>query len=213
MPLARLGWTTVLLLSVMPESAAGYDQMARPSSPVLRMKLFCTVQLVAFPLKFRPSASVDRTSVFSTVQLLLPYWSQNPTLVSWIHRPFTVQPEPSEPSMALAVLSSWRPTVEPRIANPLRLTGPATTEVLSMSSLVLICEYQSPAPTMVALLTCSAEPTRKVPGGIHTDWPAELAAEMALRKAAVESEPPVGSAPSETTEMEPAGWAAAAATS
>ena len=135
----------VLLANVMLESAAGYDQMASPSSPLLRRKLFLTVQLVALPLKFRPSASVDSTMLFSTVQLLFPYWSQNPTLVSWIHSPFTVQPLPSEPLMALAVLSSWRPTVLPRMAKPLRLTGPDTAEVLSMNSLVLICEYQSPA--------------------------------------------------------------------
>jgi hypothetical protein len=65
-------------------------------------------------------------TLFSTVQLLLPYWSQNPTLVSWIHRPLTVHPVPSEPSIALAVLSSCRPTVEPRIAKLLRLIGPET---------------------------------------------------------------------------------------
>ncbi len=124
------------------------------------MKLLRTVQLLALPLKFSPSASVDSITLFSTVQLLLPYWSQKPTFVSWIHRPLTVHPLPSDPSIAFAVLSSCRPTVEPRIAKPLRLTGPETAEVLSMNSLVLICEYQSPAPTMVALLTCSGELTR-----------------------------------------------------
>ena len=70
------------------------------------MKLLLTVQLVALPLKLRPSASVDSMTVFSTVQLLLPYCSQNPTFVSWIHSPLTVQPVPSEPLIALAVLSS-----------------------------------------------------------------------------------------------------------
>src|ERR1700742_721894 len=176
------------------------------------MKLFFTVQLVALPLKLRPSASVDSMTVFSTVQLLLPYWSQKPTFVSWIHSPLTVKPLPSDPSIAFAVLSSWRPTVLPRIAKPLRLTGPETGEVLSMNSLVLTCEYQSPAPAIVAEFTWSAELTRKVPAGIHTASPAELAAEMALRNAVVESAAPVGSAPSLVTEMELAGWAVAAAT-
>src|SRR6266702_2945149 len=191
MPLARLGCTTVLL----------------------RMKLFLTVESVALPLKFRPSASVERISQFSTVILVLPYWSQNPTLVSWIHRPFTTEPVPSEPLMALAVLSSCRPTVEPRIAKPLRLTGPGTAIVLSMNSLVLICEYQSPAPAMVALLTCSGELIKKVPGGIHTGSPFALAAEIALPNAAVESALPEGSAPSVTTDTELAGRLAAAGTS
>src|ERR1700728_3510854 len=122
------------------------------------MKLFFTVQLDALPLKLTPSASVDSMTLFSTVQLLLPYCSHSPTLVSWIHSPFTVQPLPSEPSMAFAVLSSCRPTVLPRIAKLLRLTAPEIAEVLSMSSLVLICEYQSPAPSIVAELTWSAEP-------------------------------------------------------
>src|SRR5580693_5214787 len=84
------------------------------------MKLFFTVQLDALPLKLTPSASVDSMTLFSTVQLLLPNCSHMPTLVSWIHSPFTVQPLPSEPSMAFAVLSSCRPTVLPRIAKPLR---------------------------------------------------------------------------------------------
>src|SRR5258708_18574445 len=70
--------------------------------------------------------------------------------------------------MALAVLSSCRPTVLPRIAKPLRFTAPDTADVLSMNSLVLICEYQSPAPSIVTPLTCSAEPMRKAPDGIHT---------------------------------------------
>src|SRR5579875_76177 len=157
MPLARFGCSTVLSLNVMPESAAGYDQMARPSSPVLRIRLLVTVELVALPLKFSPSASVDRITQFSTVMLVLPYWSQNPTLVSWIQTPLTIEPVPSDPLIALAVLSSCRPTVEPRIANPLRLTGPGTAEVLSMNSLVLIWVYQSPAPSMVALFIWSAE--------------------------------------------------------
>src|ERR1700751_3027856 len=135
MPLASVGCTIVLLLKVMFVSAVGNDQMARPSSPVLRRKLFFTVQPDALPLKFRPSASVDSTTLFSTVQPLLPNWSQNPTFVSWIHRPLTVQLLPSEPSIALAVLSSWRPTVEPMIAKLLRVIGPATADVLSISSL------------------------------------------------------------------------------
>src|SRR5579875_12680 len=160
MPLARLGCSTVLLLNVMPESAAGYDQMASPSSPVLRMKLLVTVQLVALPLKFRPSASVDSTMLFSTVQLLFPYCSQKPTLVSWIHSPLTVQPLPSDPLIALAVLSSCRPTVLPMIEKPLRLIGPDTDEVLSMNSFVLMTEYQAPAPVIVALPNCRAELTR-----------------------------------------------------
>src|SRR5277367_2347447 len=75
------------------------------------MKLFFTVQLDALPLKLTPSASVDSMTLFSTVQLLLPNCSHMPTLVSWIHSPLTVQPLPSEPSMAFAVLSSCRPTV------------------------------------------------------------------------------------------------------
>src|SRR5258708_36250157 len=65
--------------------------------------------------------------------------------------------------MALAVLSSCRPTVLPRIAKPLRFTAPDTADVLSMNSLVLICEFQSPAPSIVTPLTCSAEPMRKEP--------------------------------------------------
>ena len=38
--------------------------------------------------------------------------------------------------------------------------APEIAEVLSMSSLVLICEYQSPAPSIVAELTWSPEVTR-----------------------------------------------------
>src|ERR1700677_2158177 len=195
MPLARVGATMVLFSNVMLESSAGYDQIARLSSPVPRMKLFFTVQLDALPLKLTPSASVDSMTLFSTVQLLLPYCSHSPTLVSWIHSPFTVQPLPSEPSMALAVLSSCRPTVLPRIANPLRLIGPATSEVLSISSLVLICEYQSPAPSIVPFWICSGELMRKVPLGIQTASPALLAAVIAWLNAEVESLTPVGSAP------------------
>src|SRR5579875_591225 len=186
--------------------------MARPSSPVLRMKLLVTVQLVALPLKFSPSASVDRITVFFTVQSLLPNCSQNPTLVSWIHRLSAVQPLPSDPLIALCVLSSNRPTVLPMIAKPLRLIGPGTAEVLSMNSLDLIVVYQSPAPSIVALLNCSAELIRNVPCGIQTDSPLALAAEMAAWKADVESDWPVGSAPSETTDTELAGWLAAAGT-
>src|ERR1700761_2948105 len=133
--------------------------MASPSSPVLRMKLPVTVEFVALPLKFRPSASVESTTLFSTVTLVLPYCSQNPTLVSWIHRPLTIDPVPSEPLMALAELSSCRPTVEPMIEKPLRLIGPETAEVLLMNSLVLIVVYQAPAPAIVALLSCRAELT------------------------------------------------------
>src|SRR6202021_2557033 len=114
------------------------------------MKLFFTVQLDALPLKLTPSASVDSMTLFSTVQLLLPYCSHMPTLVSWIHSPFTVQPLPSDPSIAFSVLESFLPTVEPRLAKPLRLTAPEMAEVLSMNMLDLICEYQSPAPSMVA---------------------------------------------------------------
>ena len=51
-----------------------------------------------------------------------------------------------------------------------------------------------------------------MPDGIHTDSPAALAAEIALRNAVVESLAPVGSAPSLVTEIEFAGWAAAAGT-
>src|ERR1700691_5071095 len=111
MPLARVGATIVLFSNVMLESSAGYDQMARLSSPVPRRKLFFTVQLLALPLKLMPSAwvdsmtlfstvrflafpfklissrSVDFMTLFSTVQLLFPYWSHSPTLVSWIHSP------------------------------------------------------------------------------------------------------------------------------
>ena len=97
--------------------------------------------------------------------------------------------------MAFAVLSSCRPTVLPRIAKPLRFTAPDTADVLSMNSLVLSCEYQSPAPSMVTPLTCSAEPMRKVPDGIHTGSPAVFAAEIALRNAVAESLAPVASAP------------------
>ena len=64
-----------------------------------------------------------------------------------------------------------------------------------MSSLVLICEYQSPAPSMVPALICSGELMRKVPDGIHTDSPAAFAAEIAWLNAEVESFTPVGSAP------------------
>src|SRR5579863_10155163 len=98
------------------------------------------------------------------------------------------------------------------MAKLLRLTGPDTAEVLSMSSLVLTCEYQSPAPSIVAEFTWSAELTRKVPDGIHTASPAKLAAEIALRNAVVESLAPVGSAPSLVTEIVLAGWEMAAGT-
>src|ERR1700721_2142627 len=127
------------------------------------MKLFFTVQLDALPLKLTPSASVDSMTLFSTVQLLLPYCSHSPTLVSWIHSPFTVHPLPREPSRAFEGGSSCRPTVLPRIAKPLRLIGPATSEVLSISSLALICEYQSPAPSIVPALICRCELMRKGP--------------------------------------------------
>src|ERR1700722_6599689 len=195
MPLARVGATIVLFANVMFESAVGYDQIARLSSPVPRMKLFFTVQLEPLPLKLTPSASVDSMTLFSTVQLLLPNCSHMPTLVSWIHSPFTVQPLPSEPSMALAVLSSCRPTVLPRIAKPLRLIGPETAEVLSMSSFALSCEYQSPAPSIVPAWIFRCELTRKVPLGIQTASPAEFAAVIAWLNAEVESLTPVGSAP------------------
>ena len=146
-------------------------------------------------------------TLFSTVQLLLPYCSQKPTLVSWIHSPFTVQPLPSEPSMALAVLSSCRPTVLPRIAKPLRLIGPETAEVLSISSLVLICEYQSPAPSIVPALDLQLRADRgRCRTGSRPPRPAAFAAVIAWLNAVVESFTPVGSAPSLVTETVLAGW-------
>jgi len=153
--------------------------------------LFFTVQLVALPLKLRPSASVDSMTVFSTVQLLLPYCSQKADV-----RVLDPQPVDREARCratrrsAFAVLSSCLPTVLPRIAKPLRLTGPGTAEVfVDETRLVLICEYQSPAPDdrrRVDLERPSLTDVRTGPG-IHTDCPAELAAETALRNAWVES--------------------------
>src|SRR5258708_35677667 len=96
--------------------------------------------------------------------------------------------------MALAVLSSCRPTVLPRIAKPLRFTAPDTADALSMNSLGLICEYQSPAPSIVTPLTCSAEPMRKVPDGVHTGSPAVFARETAVVTAGARSVGSVGAA-------------------
>src|SRR6201995_4255737 len=78
-----------------------------------------------------------------------------------------------------------------------------------------------PAPLIVTLfstrwLHCMEQPLvlpgiLKVPSGIHTVPPAPAAA-MADWKAAVESAAPVGSAPLDTTDTEPDGWARAGAT-
>src|ERR1700722_6146157 len=94
-----------------------------------------------------------------------------------------------------------------------RFTGPGTAQVLSMNSSEQICEYQSPAPSMVAALIWSGAPMVKLPCGIPTDSWAALAAVIGFWKAAVESVAPVGSAPSATTEIECLGWDSGAATS
>src|SRR5215471_13235883 len=57
MPLARLGCTTVLLATVLPESAAYSDQNAIASSPVLRKRLFWMVMPVLFwPISQMPTS-------------------------------------------------------------------------------------------------------------------------------------------------------------
>ena len=63
-----------------------------------------------------------------------------------------------------------------------------------------------PAPSTVTLLTMMWPGMLYVPGGIQTVPPAPAAVIAALN-ALVESSTPVGSAPSLTTDTEPAGWA------
>src|ERR1700677_84060 len=169
--------------------------MARPSLPVFRTRYSVTVVKAVLPLRFTPSASVSRITLPATVTSVLPYSSHRPTLVFWIHRPVTTAPVPSEPLMALWVLSSNRPTVLPRMAKSLRLTGPGTTAGLSMNSFDSTWEYQDPAPSIVALLMASGELTVNEPCGIHTLLWAASAAAIAALNAAVESVAPVGLAP------------------
>src|SRR3954452_9926660 len=75
----------------------------------------------------------------------------------------------------------------------------------------VVRERHMPAPLMVMLLTAMWPRILNVPSGIHTVPPAPPEA-IAAFIAAVESCPPVGSAPLLVIETEPDGWADAAPT-
>ena len=65
-------------------SATPSDHMARPSSPVLRMKLFATSEFVTPLRKFRASASWSTMMLSVTLMLSIGPSNHAPTLVWWM---------------------------------------------------------------------------------------------------------------------------------
>src|SRR5262249_8422778 len=121
MPLASTGVCTVLWSNVLPESSPDSDHMARPSSPVLRMKLFDTTEFVTPVWKLRPSAIWSAMTLSVMRRFVIGRWSQMPTWVWCMYSPSTVELL-SAPPMPLTWSVSMRSRTSPSIANPDRWT-------------------------------------------------------------------------------------------
>ena len=81
MPLASVGVCTVLWSNVLPAFAVVSDHMARPSSPVLRTKLFDTTESVTPVWKFSASAIWSTMMLFVTRTFVIGPSNHRPTLV------------------------------------------------------------------------------------------------------------------------------------
>ena len=84
MPLASVGVCTVLFTNELRAFVVPSAHIARPSSPVLRMKLLRTVESVTPVWKFTASAIWSTMIVFAIVTLLIGPSSHTPTLVCWM---------------------------------------------------------------------------------------------------------------------------------
>lgn len=101
----------------MPESA----QVAMPSSPVLRMSLLVTFELVTAPWKLMPSAVVSRMRMPLNVSPSIGPSIQAPTFMWSIHRLATVEVLIAPPMPLTWALSSRSCTL-PKIAKFWRCT-------------------------------------------------------------------------------------------
>ena len=93
MPLASIGYWTVLFEMVSPESAPMPESAhsAMPSSPVLRMSLLVMVELVTPPCKLMPSAVVSRMRMPLNVRPVIGPSIQAPTFMCSIQMFDTVE--------------------------------------------------------------------------------------------------------------------------
>src|SRR5487761_389278 len=93
MPLASIGYCTVLLEIVTPESAPMPESAhsAMPSSPVLRISLLVIVELVTPPCRLMPSAVVLRMRMPLKVRLVIGPSIQAPTFMCSIQMFDTVE--------------------------------------------------------------------------------------------------------------------------
>ncbi len=81
MPFASVGVCTVLWSNVLFASAVFSDHIASPSSPVLRMNEFETLEFVTPVWKFTPSAMTSVITVFVMWVLSMGPSNQMPTFV------------------------------------------------------------------------------------------------------------------------------------
>src|ERR1700677_3386318 len=160
--LASPGESTVSWVNVSPVSAVPLDHMAMPSSWVLRVKVFSTIELVTPPSKLTPSAVVSWMRTPVMVRLVQGPSTQMPTLVFWIHTLEMVEllNPPLKPltSESLSTRALTLPKID-RFDTVTSLLGglwipenPASVPVISV--------YQGPAPVTVTSLTLSCELTR-----------------------------------------------------
>src|SRR5215510_4301358 len=91
MPLASVGVWIVLWSNVLFALAVFSDHMASASSPVLRQKLFVTLELVTPVWKFRPSAIWSTTVTLLTLVLVIGPSNHRPTFVCWMYSPSMVE--------------------------------------------------------------------------------------------------------------------------
>ena len=85
MPLASVGVCTVLWSNVLPAFAVFSDHIARPSSPVLRTKLFDTTESVTPVWKLSAVGDlVDDDVVRDRAGCVIGPSNHSPTLVWWM---------------------------------------------------------------------------------------------------------------------------------
>ena len=171
MLLATPGESTVFWVNVSLVSPAFSAHIARPSSLVLRRKLFSTVESVIAPsaaLKLTPSAVVSSTVMPLIVRSLAGPTIHAPTFVFWIH--------------TLEIVELLKPPLNP-LTDPslstrvLTLPKMARFETLTLVLGLPICPanstldpvnvvYHWPAPSTVTLLTFSGLLIVYVPCGM-----------------------------------------------
>lgn len=123
MPLARICVVTVLseIVSLASAPSAESAQVAMPSSPVLRMSLLVTVELVTPPWKLTPSAVVSRMRRPLKVSLSIGPSIQAPTFMWSIHTLETLELLIAPP-MPFTWAESSRSWTLPKIAKFCRCT-------------------------------------------------------------------------------------------